>query len=472
MTDTSTILKNKYQGNGSATTFDYQFKILEAGEMRAAKTDANGMVSDLVLNTDFSVSGVGNNSGGSVTYPLSGTPLQTGESITLYPSYALTQTLDFTNQDKAYFELFEEGLDRANLKLKMLKEEIDRAVKVGVTTDASPDDYLDAAAGYAASAAAAAEDAEDAVEDAEDAASAAAGSATAAAASATAAAASAAEAASYGGGGSLPEPASGDATRVPFVNSSEDGYELHATLSVNKTDGHILLKNGAKTGRAGYYNDRMQVGSLTNQDVQILQNSNAKMHFATSGNIFVGSTVDTGANTTNSGMTMYPTGSSGNFYAVMNNPAGGVPLALNKGGDGNIIAFYRSNTNVGWISVTSTGTTYGTISDYRLKENVTPMTDALERVALLKPSYYNFIGHEGEIVDGFIAHEVAQVIPHAVTGTKDAVETVTYYEDGQEISAQQPHYQAVDLSKIVPILVGAVQELAQRIEALEQAAQT
>jgi hypothetical protein len=159
MTDTSTTLKNSYNGNDSATSFDYQFKIYDENELIVIKTNNDGVDETLTLNTDYTVNNVGENNGGSVTYPISGSPLSANETLTLYPSYPLTQTIEFTNQDKAYFELFEEGLDRANLKIKMLQEQLDRAVKVDVTSEATPDDYITSvqnaasnAASYASSA--------------------------------------------------------------------------------------------------------------------------------------------------------------------------------------------------------------------------------------------------------------------------------------------------------------------------------
>jgi hypothetical protein len=74
----------------------------------------------------------------------------------------------------------------------------------------------------------------------------------------------------------------------------------------------------------------------------------------------------------------------------------------------------------------------------------------------LKPSRFNFITHPDRTVDGFIAHEVAEVVPEAVTGAKDAVD-----EEGQ------PSYQGIDQAKLVPLLVATIQELEARITALE-----
>jgi len=90
-----------------------------------------------------------------------------------------------------------------------------------------------------------------------------------------------------------------------------------------------------------------------------------------------------------------------------------------------------------------------------MKENVAPLSGGLTSISALKPVTYNWKidGFSGE---GFIAHEIQAVIPHAVTGEKDAVD-----DDGK------PIYQGVDYSKIVVHLVAAIQELSAEVEALK-----
>lgn len=129
------------------------------------------------------------------------------------------------------------------------------------------------------------------------------------------------------------------------------------------------------------------------------------------------------------------------------------------------IAFIRNNSGsaAGTISSTATNsTTYATTSDYRLKENVTPMTGALDKVALLNPVTYTW-KEDGSSGQGFIAHELQSVIPECVVGEKDEVR-----EDGT------PVYQGVDTSFLVATLTKAIQELkaivdeqAEKIKALE-----
>jgi hypothetical protein len=115
----------------------------------------------------------------------------------------------------------------------------------------------------------------------------------------------------------------------------------------------------------------------------------------------------------------------------------------------------NSSASVGSISITTTNTAYNTSSDYRLKEDVQPMVGSVDRLMALKP--VNFAWKiNGERVDGFLAHEAQEVVPEAVTGEKDAVD-----DEGN------PQYQGIDQSKIVPLLVAALQEALTKIEALE-----
>jgi hypothetical protein len=120
------------------------------------------------------------------------------------------------------------------------------------------------------------------------------------------------------------------------------------------------------------------------------------------------------------------------------------------------ILFFSNGVEVGRITTTTSATTYTTSSDYRLKENINYDWDATTRLKQLKPARFNFkINAASEIVDGFLAHEVSSVVPEAIVGEKDAVN-----EDGD------PLLQAIDQSKLVPLLVKAMQEQQATIEAL------
>jgi len=122
-------------------------------------------------------------------------------------------------------------------------------------------------------------------------------------------------------------------------------------------------------------------------------------------------------------------------------------------------------------TITSNGATasYNTTSDYRLKENIAPMTGALAKVIALKPCTYKWKpnGFDGQ---GFIAHELAGVVPECVTGEKDAVQTVEIKDaDGNVTGTEErPVYQGIDTSFLVATLTAAIQELNAKVTDLEE----
>ncbi|BAQ93697.1 hypothetical protein [uncultured Mediterranean phage uvMED] len=120
------------------------------------------------------------------------------------------------------------------------------------------------------------------------------------------------------------------------------------------------------------------------------------------------------------------------------------------------IRFFNGNGNVGNITTSGGATAYNTSSDYRLKENVVDIADGITRIKQLSPKRFNFIVDADTTVDGFLAHEAQTVVPEAVTGTHDEVDS-----DGN------PEYQGIDQSKLVPLLTAALQEAITKIETLE-----
>jgi len=150
------------------------------------------------------------------------------------------------------------------------------------------------------------------------------------------------------------------------------------------------------------------------------------------------------------------------------------------GGESNqkLVEFRQGGTGIGSISKSgTTGISYLTSSDYRLKENAVAISDGISRLKTLKPYRFNFKSDASTTIDGFFAHEVTAV-PEAITGVKDEVET-TYYDEGDTLpegkaigdvkNTDSPVYQGIDQSKLVPLLVAAVQELIAKVEALEAA---
>ena len=128
---------------------------------------------------------------------------------------------------------------------------------------------------------------------------------------------------------------------------------------------------------------------------------------------------------------------------------GGATTALTQ------IAFVNPNGLVGSVTTSGSSTTYVTSSDYRLKENIEPMTGALARISQLKPVTYSW-KVDGSAGEGFIAHELQAVVPDCVTGEKDAVN-----EDG----SIKP--QGIDTSFLVATLTAAIQELSAQVTTLQ-----
>jgi hypothetical protein len=226
---------------------------------------------------------------------------------------------------------------------------------------------------------------------------------------------------------------------IVFDNDFRQGLYFDSTTrnmtvfsTTSDSGGNILFstRNGAGAGDADYGTERMRIDS--------------------SGNLLVGTTSSIGnggviqAKTTFAALYAETNSSSGsqNVFDIANvSNTAYVPVRFWVNGYG--------VTQVGSISCTTTATSYNTSSDYRLKNTIAPMTGALAKVALLKPCTYKW-NADGSAGEGFIAHELAEVAPYAVTGEKD----------GEQM-------QGVDYGKITPLLTAALQEAIAEIQSLK-----
>ena len=262
-----------------------------------------------------------------------------------------------------------------------------------------------------------------------------------------------------GVGGVAGISSSADATAITIDSSEQVGIGTTSPafkLEVNKgsagdiarfTDGvnanTVIKTSGSIT----------TFGPDTNNSLAFQQNNTERMRIDTSGNVLINATsqVNGGrlnikyANTLNDGLGLEQTNADTLGYAVI---------------------FRNTNGLVGTISNSGSSTSFNTSSDYRLKENVNYDFDATSRLKELKPARFNFKTNADTTVDGFIAHEVSSVVPEAITGEKDGIETYTD-DDGNEQT--RPVYQGIDQSKLVPLLVKTIQELEARITELENA---
>jgi hypothetical protein len=206
----------------------------------------------------------------------------------------------------------------------------------------------------------------------------------------------------------------------------------NAITTGNVTAAKLIPTAGSATGNGMYLAATNTLGFSTNGTGAAFINS--------SGNLCVGTSSDFG------GYKLSFLGNSGSAVMRLGTTGGAVTYALFN---------YNGSVDTGSITTDTVNTSYNITSDYRLKENVRPIDGALDRLQQLNPVRFSWKQAPSIESEGFIAHELQEVVPSAVTGQKDAE------KDGQ------PEYQGVDLSKLVPLLVSAVQELAARVSALE-----
>lgn len=223
------------------------------------------------------------------------------------------------------------------------------------------------------------------------------------------------------------------------VGTSSPSYSFHVVRSSGSALGVFERTSGGLAYIEGTASTGV-VGTGSNHPLLFTTNSGERARIDTSGNLFVGST--SLPTTTGFGVSQY---SGGTYTRIAHNTSA-------SSTDG-YVQFFYNNTQIGQIQQNGTSAvSYSTSSDYRLKENVQPMTGALAKVAALKPCTYKWKA-DGSDGEGFIAHELAEVVPQCVTGEKDAVDA-----DGN------PVYQGIDTSFLVATLAAAIQELKAELD--------
>jgi hypothetical protein len=240
------------------------------------------------------------------------------------------------------------------------------------------------------------------------------------------------------------------ASRVWNIQTGEDGVSNAGILSLQSSGGNVGIGTAAPTS--------------------LLHVSTSASRSGLTGGLINSINTNTGGSQSPVG---YFESSSDSGYGAMyiyakGSRSGASPaMQMVVDGTGSVyqIIFNNGNGAVGSISTSGSTTTYSTSSDYRLKNTIRPMTGALNKVALLKPVTYKW-NADGSGGQGFIAHELQEIIPDCVTGEKDAT------KEGE--SGVVPIYQGVDTSYLVATLTAAIQELkaiidtqAARITALE-----
>jgi hypothetical protein len=210
---------------------------------------------------------------------------------------------------------------------------------------------------------------------------------------------------------------------------------------------------GKYTGNQGGLDIRTSSNNIVLSD----GDGNPRLNFGTQGTgasgwrLFGASHTNTNAIGCGEALQILSENDGSNFFGILIN----FDQSIHGGNVNNLRFFNRATGIVGSITSGATSTAYNTSSDYRLKEDLQPMVNSVDRLMALKPVNFAWKTN-GDRVDGFLAHEVQDIVPEAIVGTKDEVDA-----DGN------PVYQGIDQSKLVPLLTAALQEALTEIASLK-----
>ena len=225
------------------------------------------------------------------------------------------------------------------------------------------------------------------------------------------------------------------ARKVQIQDTSASVYL--AVTSANSNAAGIMFgdTDDETMGRVTYDN--------TNNSMQFWTNDSQKMLIDSSGNLLVSGT----SSSINAGSISLE--AQGRIRAGRD---GGAVMQLNRTtSDGDIAVFYKDGTTVGSISVTASGATYSTSSDIRLKTNIEPISNSTEKIMAMNPVKHKWkADQDADAVHGFIAQEMMEIMPEAVSGDPE----------GEEMMS-------MDYGRITPVLVAALQEANKKITDLE-----
>jgi hypothetical protein len=224
---------------------------------------------------------------------------------------------------------------------------------------------------------------------------------------------------------------SGEVQTLQRSSGSANNYTLFKTES-GADQAYLGFSDGGVNNFAIY--------NVQNGYIRFGTNNAERMRITSAGEMLVGTNTQVGSGKT--------------VIAYDSNTYVGIAInQTNTSSAGTMIAFRLNDVEKGSIYQNTSTVSYLTTSDYRLKENVAPMTGALAKITQLKPCTYTWKldGSDGQ---GFIAHELQAVVPDCVTGEKDAVD-----EEGN------PVHQGIDTSFLVATLTAAIQELKAELDA-------
>ena len=251
--------------------------------------------------------------------------------------------------------------------------------------------------------------------------------------------------------GTLPVANGGTGGTLPIANGGTGSATLAGAGIITTAGGQTIAGSFTATGAVTFGNSAVTQLLTFNNQSNFISPAGGAGFGQTSPNALYAVFVKPNATSGVGGLvTQNLTTNIGNLAFT---DATGTPLiSLNSG-------TLASSTQVGTITTNGTATAYNTSSDYRLKENIVTLANAVTRVKQLAPKNFTWKNNPGlGTAEGFIAHELQAIVPEAVFGEKDGLD-----QNGK------PIYQGVDTSVLVALLTAALQEAITRIEALEAA---
>jgi len=132
MTISTTTIKNSYSGDGSTTAFNYTFKITDQDDIDVIIRSSDGTETTKTITTHYTVSGVGNANGGTVTFTSGNIPAAT-ETVVLRRDTPQTQGTDLIENDPLPANTLEDAFDKLTSISQELQEESDRSIKLSRT---------------------------------------------------------------------------------------------------------------------------------------------------------------------------------------------------------------------------------------------------------------------------------------------------------------------------------------------------
>ena len=243
-------------------------------------------------------------------------------------------------------------------------------------------------------------------------------------------------------------------TQPLHISKPQGAALIQSTTTTNSA--YLAFNNGGGTSYVGVDTSTgsvfssgaygMTLFNAANSATTFWTNATERMRIDSSGNLLVG--------ISSTGVSLQPNGQA---YQTRIWNANSTNIYIDNSSSCGYVFSYGAAS----YFAATTAASFTVASDYRLKENFAPLTSAIERIKQLKPIKFSYKENNKmsmpwgtDLVDGFLAHEFAEVIPFAVTGEKDAV------DENNEIKAQ-----SLDMTKAVPLLVAAIQELNAKVEA-------